>query len=57
LMYLKHRYHLGYETLVSEVADSLSWRRFCRLALDAEAPHSTTLLKLTRRFGPEVVAS
>src|SRR6266516_4900802 len=55
LMYLKHRYHLGYETLVSEVADSLSWRRFCRLALDAEAPHSTTLLKLTRRFGPEVV--
>lgn len=55
LMYLKHRYSLGYETLVSEVADSLSWRRFCRLALDAEVPHSTTLLKLTRRFGPEVV--
>jgi IS5 family transposase len=55
LMYLKHRYQLGYETLVSEVADSLSWRRFCRLALDAEVPRSTTLLKLTRRFGPEVV--
>ncbi len=55
LMYLKHRYNLGYETLVSEVADSLSWRRFCRLALDAEVPHSTTLLKLTRRFGPQVV--
>ncbi len=55
LMYLKHRYQLGYETLVSEVADSLSWRRFCRLSLDAEVPHSTTLLKLTRRFGPEVV--
>jgi len=55
LMYLKHRYQLGYETLVSEVADSLSWRRFCRLSLDAEVPHSTTLLKLTRRFGPEVL--
>lgn len=55
LMYLKHRYQLGYETVVSEVADSLSWRRFCRLSLDAEVPHSTTLLKLTRRFGPEVV--
>lgn len=55
MMYLKHRYHLGYETLVGEVADSLSWRRFCRLALDAVVPHSTTLLKLTRRFGPEVV--
>jgi IS5 family transposase len=45
LMYLKHRYHLGYETLVSEVADSLSLRRFCRVALDANVPHSTTLLK------------
>ena len=55
LMYLKHRYQLGYETLVREVADSLSWRRFCRLSLDVEVPHSTTLLKLTRRFGPEVV--
>jgi transposase, IS5 family len=28
LMYLKHRYALGYETLVKAVADSLSWRRF-----------------------------
>jgi IS5 family transposase len=55
LMYLKHRYGLGYETLVKEVADSLSWRRFCRLALDGEVPHPTTLLKLTRRFGPIVV--
>lgn len=55
LMYLKHRYGLGYETLVKEVADSLSWRRFCRLALDGEVPHPTTLLKLTRRFGPAVV--
>ena len=27
LMYLKHRYGLGYETLVKEVADSLSWPR------------------------------
>ncbi len=56
LMYLKHRYSLGYETLVKEVADSLSWRRFCRLALDGDVPHSTTLVKLTRRFGPEIVA-
>src|SRR5207244_3263837 len=56
LMYLKHRYGLGYETLVKEVADSLSWRRFCRLGLDGEVPHPTTLLKLTRRFGPAIVA-
>jgi len=54
-MYLKHRYGLGYETLVKEVSDSLSWRRFCRIRLDARPPHPTTLMKLTRRFGPEVV--
>jgi transposase, IS5 family len=55
LMYLKHRYSLGYETLVKEVADSLSWRRFCRLGLSDEVPHSTTLLKLTNRLGAELV--
>ncbi len=57
LMYLKHRYGLGYEAVVKEVADSLSWRRFCRLSLDGDVPHSTTLLKLTRRFGPEIISA
>ena len=55
LMYLKHRYGLGYETLVEEVSDSISWRRFCRIGLSERVPHSTTVLKLTRRFGPEIV--
>src|SRR5450759_3649936 len=55
LMYLKHRYTLGYETLVKEVADSLSWRRFCRIRLDEGVPHSTTLIKLTKRCGPELI--
>jgi transposase, IS5 family len=55
LMYLKHRHGLGYETLVKEVADSISWRRFCRIRLDGPVPHPTTLSKLTRRFGPEIV--
>src|SRR6201997_4589524 len=55
LMYLKHRYRLGYETLVQEVTDSLHWRRFCHLALDAPVPHPTTLSKLTRKYGPDVV--
>jgi len=55
LMYLKHRYRLGYEMLVREVTDSLHWRRFCHLALDAPVPHPTTLSKLTRRYGPDVV--
>src|SRR5579863_4945578 len=55
LMYLKHRYQLGYEMLAREVTDSLHWRRFCHLALDAPVPHPTTLSKLTRKYGPDVV--
>ena len=31
LLYLKHRYGLGYESLCKEVSDSISWRRFCRI--------------------------
>lgn len=37
LMYLKHRYNLGYETLVQEVSDSLTWRRFSHIDLDFES--------------------
>ena len=38
MMYLKRRYELGYETLVKEVKDSLTWRRFCRLSLEGKYP-------------------
>jgi transposase, IS5 family len=55
LLYLKHRYQLGYERLCREVADSISWRRYCRIGLDRPVPHPTTLVKLVRRAGPEVV--
>ena len=36
LMFLKFRYRLGYESLCAEVSDSISWRRFCRIPLDAQ---------------------
>jgi IS5 family transposase len=39
LLYLKHRYQLGYQTLCREVADSIAWRRFCRIPLDQPVPH------------------
>jgi transposase, IS5 family len=55
LLYLKHRYQLGYESLCKEVSDSIGWRRFCRIGLDRSVPHPTTLVKLVRRAGPEVV--
>ena len=56
LMFLKFRYRLGYESLFAEVSDSISWRRFCRIGLDATVPHPTTLMKLTTRCGEGAVA-
>ena len=56
LMFLKFRYRLGYESLCAEVSDSISWRRFCRIPLDATVPHPTTLMKLTTRCGQDAVA-
>jgi IS5 family transposase len=47
---------LGYESLCAEVADSISWRRFCRIPLDAKVPYPTTLMKLTTRCGQAAVA-
>jgi IS5 family transposase len=47
LMVLKMRYQLGYETLVTEVTDSVGWRRFCRISLSGRVPEASTLIKLT----------
>src|SRR2546427_1811961 len=57
LMFLKHRYRLGYESLYAEVADSISWRRFCRIDIDARLPHPTTLMKITTRGGEQAIAA
>lgn len=55
LMYLKRRYQLGYETLVKEVTDSFSWRRFCHLSLDDPVPDDSTLIKLTHKYGEDML--
>jgi transposase, IS5 family len=55
MMFLKHRYQLGFEPLCAEVSDSIAWRRFCRVPLGTRAPHPTTLMKITKRCGPELV--
>jgi IS5 family transposase len=57
MMYLKHRYQLGYEVLVKEVSDSIAWRRFCHLDLSDRVPDSTTLIKLTHKYGADTVRS
>ena len=55
MMYLKHRYQLGYELLVKEVKDSIQWRRFCGLSLSSPVPDSTTLIKLTKKYGEKTI--
>ncbi|ROT34267.1 ISNCY family transposase [Micromonospora sp. HM5-17] len=57
LMFLKHRYRLGYESLCAEVSDSISWRRFCQIDVDARLPHPTTLMKITTRCGEQAIAA
>jgi len=57
MMFLKFRYRLGYELLCREVADSISWQRFCRIPLGGQVPHPTTLVKLTRRMGEQTVTA
>jgi IS5 family transposase len=55
LMVVKHRSGWGYETLMREVSDSIHLRRFCRLGLTERVPDESTVRKLTRRLGAEVV--
>jgi IS5 family transposase len=55
LMVIKHRTGWGYETLAREVSDSLHLRRFCQVPLTEPVPDESTVRKLTRRLGPQVV--
>lgn len=55
LMFLKYRYKLGFEPLCREVADSITWQRFCRISLGGVTPHPTTLMKITTRCGVDAI--
>jgi hypothetical protein len=55
LMVVKQRSGWGYETLVREVSDSLHLRRFCQVALTERVPDESTVRKLVRRLGAEVI--
>src|SRR3954447_21257281 len=55
LMIVKARSRWGYETLVREVSDSLHLRRFCRIGLWDRVPDESTIRKLVRRLGDEVI--
>lgn len=55
MMFLKYRFDLGYGRLCAQVRDSLSWRRFCRIGLEVSVPDESTIRKITRRCGPELI--
>jgi transposase, IS5 family len=55
LMVLKARYRWGYRSLVAEVSDSIHLRRFCRISLSERVPDESTVRKLTRRVGADMV--
>lgn len=55
LMALKHRHRWGHEQLVRRLGDSFQLRRFCRISVTDEVPDESTVRKLTRRLGPELV--
>lgn len=56
LMFLKHRYRLGYEALCRDVADPISWQRFCPIPFGTRIPPPTTLMKITTKCGGAAVA-
>lgn len=55
MMVLKCRFGLGYERLCAQVRDSLTWRRFCRIGLESSVPDESTIRKITRRCGPDLI--
>lgn len=55
MMYLKFRYQMSYEVTVKEVSDSLKWRRFCHLPLNGKVPDDKTLIKMTGKYGEDIV--
>ncbi len=55
LMYVKDTTGWGYDHLMAQVSDSLQLRRFCRIPVVEEVPDESTLRKLVRRLGHEVI--
>jgi IS5 family transposase len=55
LMVLKEIFQYGYETLVEDVSTNLSLKKFCRIPMEKEVPDSTTLIKLTHKYGDDIV--
>ena len=55
LMYLRRKHRLSYEALVESVSDSIPWRTFCGIGCRDRVPDSSTLARLTQKYGEEML--
>jgi IS5 family transposase len=55
MMFLKHYTGLSYEDLVPEVTHNLMYRFFCRIPIEQKVPDPTALMKITTKYGEEVI--
>ena len=55
MMFLKQSTGLSYEDLVPEITHNLMYRFFCRIPLEQKAPDATALMKITTKYGEEVI--
>jgi IS5 family transposase len=55
MMFLKAFLGLSYEDLVPEVDHNLMYRCFCRIPLEQKVPDATALMKITTKYGEEVI--
>lgn len=55
MMFLKQSTGLSYEDLVPEITHNLMYRFFCRIPLEQKVPDATALMKITTKYGEEVI--
>jgi IS5 family transposase len=55
MMFLKYYTGLSYEDLVPEVTHNLMYRFFCRIPIEQKVPDATALMKITTKYGEEVI--
>ncbi len=55
MMFLKHYAGLSYEDITPEVTHNLMYRFFCRIPIEQKVPDPTALMKITTKYGEDVI--
>ncbi len=56
MMFLKYHRGMSYEDLSIEVMRNLMYRVFCHIPLEQKVPDATALMKITTKYGEEVIS-